>query len=85
MGRSGIAHETKWKSVEIVDRLGGGDAFAGGFIAGYLSDPDDLEYALNLGIAASALKHTVPGDFLAATRQEIEDAAAQTEAGVLQR
>jgi 2-dehydro-3-deoxygluconokinase len=85
MGRSGIAHETKWKSVEIVDRLGGGDAFAGGFIAGYLSGPDELEYALNLGIAASALKHTVPGDFLAATRQEIEDAAVQTAAGVLQR
>jgi 2-dehydro-3-deoxygluconokinase len=85
MGQSGQAYETKWKSVEIVDRLGGGDAFAGGFISGYLRDSDDLEQALNLGIAASALKHTVPGDFLCATRQEVEDAAVQTAAGVLQR
>ena len=30
--------QTPWRSVEIVDRLGGGDAFAGGFITGYLED-----------------------------------------------
>ena len=85
IGRSGEVTETPWKSVEIVDRLGGGDAFAGGFIAGYLDDPDDLSRALSLGVAASSLKHTVPGDFLCATRQEIEDAAVETGAGVLQR
>jgi 2-dehydro-3-deoxygluconokinase len=85
IGQSGTPHEAAWKSVEIVDRLGGGDAFAGGFIAGYLDDPDDLSRALALGVAASSLKHTVPGDFLCATRQEIEDAAVETAAGVLQR
>ncbi len=85
VGQSGAMVETNWKSVEIVDRLGGGDAFAGGFIAGYLDDAGDLSRALNLGIAASSLKHTMPGDFLCATRQEIEDAAVETAAGVLQR
>jgi 2-dehydro-3-deoxygluconokinase len=77
--------ETPWRSVEIVDRLGGGDAFAGGFIAGYLEDSQDLTRAVNLGLAASALKHTVPGDFLAASRAEIEAAAIADEVAVLQR
>ena len=82
---AGQVVETAWKEVEIVDRVGGGDAFAGGFIAGYLEQPDDLAYALNLGLAASALKHTMIGDFLCATRPEIEAAIALTEGGELQR
>lgn len=77
--------ETDWRSVEIVDRLGGGDAFAGGFIAGYLENSHDLTRAVNLGLAASALKHTVPGDFLAASRSEIEAAAVAENVAVLQR
>jgi 2-dehydro-3-deoxygluconokinase len=85
MGRSGEPAETNWRSVEIVDRLGGGDAFAGGFIAGYLDDPDDLSQALDLGVAASALKHTMPGDFLCATRAEIENAAQTSSTGALLR
>ena len=61
------------------------DAFAGGFIAGYIADPDDLQRAIELGLAASALKHTMPGDFLAATRAEIEAATLPTGGGELQR
>jgi 2-dehydro-3-deoxygluconokinase len=68
-----------------VDRLGGGDAFAGGFIAGYLENAEAMDRAVALGIAASALKHTVPGDFLSATRQEIEAAIKIGDGGVLQR
>ncbi|HEV2109384.1 MAG TPA: sugar kinase [Thermomicrobiales bacterium] len=75
-----------WRAVEIVDRLGGGDAFAAGFLAAYLEDPDDLSRACGLGTAAAALKHTMPGDFLAATKAEIEAVlAADEEGGVLQR
>jgi 2-dehydro-3-deoxygluconokinase len=85
LGRSGEIVITDWKRIEVVDRLGGGDAFAGGFIAGYLEQPDDLNLAANLGLAASALKHTVPGDFLAATRAEIEAATVADDGGVLQR
>jgi 2-dehydro-3-deoxygluconokinase len=85
VGQSGEVATTDWKPVEVVDRLGGGDAFAGGFIAGYLENSEDLTRALELGVAASALKHTMPGDFLCATRQEIEAAARADAIGVLQR
>jgi 2-dehydro-3-deoxygluconokinase len=85
MGRDGEVITTPWRDVEVVDRLGGGDAFAGGFLAGYIADPDDLGRALALGAAAQALKHTMPGDFLCATRAEIEAATVADEGGVLQR
>lgn len=74
-----------WRSIEVVDRLGGGDAFAGGFIAGYLEDSDNLRRGVQLGSSASALKHTMPGDFLCATRAEIEAGIDAHEGGVLQR
>lgn len=86
LGRDPEIARSAWREVEIVDRLGGGDAFAAGFLAGYLEQPSDLERACSLGTAAAALKHTVPGDFLAATRAEIEAVlAADDEGGVLQR
>ncbi len=74
-----------WRETEIVDRLGGGDAFAAGFLAGYLEDSADLVRACALGTAAAALKHTMPGDFLAATRDEVEAVLTVEEGGVLQR
>ena len=64
---------------------GRGDAFAGGFLAGYVADPDDLARALALGGAAQALKHTMPGDFLIASRAEVEAAIVERAGGVLQR
>jgi 2-dehydro-3-deoxygluconokinase len=85
MGRDGQVVDGPWRDVEVVDRLGGGDAFAGGFIAGYLADQDELHRALALASAAQALKHTMPGDFLCATRAEIEAAVETDEGGVLQR
>lgn len=85
MGPDGQVVEGPWRDVEVVDRLGGGDAFAGGFIAGYITDHQDLMRALALGSAAQALKHTMPGDFLCATKAEIEAAVLTDEAGVLQR
>ncbi len=85
LGPSDVVAATGWRDVEVVDRLGGGDAFAGGFIAGYLENSQDLTRAVNLGVAASALKHTMPGDFLSATRAEIEAATSADAAGVLQR
>ncbi|MDP9368970.1 MAG: sugar kinase [Chloroflexota bacterium] len=85
MGPSSEVATTPWRETEIVDRLGGGDAYAAGFLAGWLEDPEDLARACALGTAASALKHTMPGDFLAATRAEIEAVVAADEAGVLQR
>lgn len=85
MGEEGQVVEGPWRDVEVIDRLGGGDAFAGGFLAGFAQHPADLERNIALGSAAQALKHTIPGDFLAATRAEIEAATEIGEGGVLQR
>lgn len=56
--------------VEIVDRVGAGDAFAGGFLYGYLTK--DVEAGLQYGVALSALKQTNPGDLVWATKEECE-------------
>src|SRR6266481_3831971 len=46
----------------IVDRVGGGDCFAGGLIYGMISLPTHGD-ALEFAVAASCLKHSIPGDF----------------------
>jgi 2-dehydro-3-deoxygluconokinase len=56
----------------IVDRVGGGDAFAGGLIYGLQAFGDDRQRALDFAVAASALKHSVFGDFNLVTLQEVE-------------
>lgn len=56
--------------VHIVDRVGTGDAFAAGFLHGYLSEMTPKD-ALNFGIAASAIKHTIPGDFNCISEDEV--------------
>lgn len=55
----------------IVDRIGGGDAFMGGFIYSMLTY-SDTSRALAFATAASALKHTIEGDFNQATAAEVE-------------
>ncbi|MDR2057917.1 MAG: sugar kinase [Dysgonamonadaceae bacterium] len=56
----------------IVDRVGGGDSFMGGLIYGLISFPNNDQKALDFAVAASALKHTIPGDFNLATIAEVE-------------
>ncbi len=72
-------------AIEVVDRIGGGDAYAAGFLAEYLAGSGDLGRAVAVGNAASAIKHTMPGDFLRATREEIEAVAFGYHHGLLQR
>ncbi|QRR02543.1 sugar kinase [Dyadobacter sandarakinus] len=55
----------------IVDRVGGGDAFIAGLIHGLITF-DDQQKALEFGVAASALKHTIEGDALISTIAEVE-------------
>jgi 2-dehydro-3-deoxygluconokinase len=55
----------------IVDRIGGGDAFMAGFIYGSLNYPDTAQ-ALSFATAASALKHTIEGDFNQVSVAEVE-------------
>lgn len=85
LGPSGVLATSDWRDLEVVDRLGGGDAYAAGFLAGYLENPAALTKSVALGTAASALKHTMPGDFLCATREEIEAVAFSASSTILQR
>ncbi len=61
--RSRFRVSRKYQITNIVDRVGGGDAFSGGLIGGLHLFPDDLAEALDFAVAASCLKHSVPGDF----------------------
>jgi 2-dehydro-3-deoxygluconokinase len=58
--------------VEIADRIGGGDAFAAGFLYAYLKKDHDVETALKYGNATAALKYTNTGDFSWSTLAEVE-------------
>jgi 2-dehydro-3-deoxygluconokinase len=56
----------------IVDRVGGGDSFMGGLIYGLLTFADNPQKTLDFAVAASALKHTVFGDFNLVKISEVE-------------
>jgi 2-dehydro-3-deoxygluconokinase len=68
--QEGRVLRTRTYEVEIVDRLGAGDSFAAGLIHGLLDG--DLQKGLDWGVAASAIKHSIPGDFAWITREEVE-------------
>jgi 2-dehydro-3-deoxygluconokinase len=71
LGRSGFRVSRKYEMEDIVDRVGGGDSFAAGLIFGLLEYGDEAR-ALEYAVAASALKHSIPGDFNLVTREEVE-------------
>lgn len=68
----------------IVDRVGGGDSFAAGVIC-KMAEGADFKEALEFGVAASALKHTIPGDFNLVSRKEVESLAGGNVSGRVQR
>ena len=68
----------------IVDRVGGGDAFSGGVIHGLLTKATQGE-ALEFAVAASALKHTIPGDFNMVSADEVEALCGGDASGRVQR
>ena len=68
----------------IIDRVGGGDSFAGGQIHGLLTKPTQGE-ALEFAVAASALKHTINGDFNLVSEAEVESLAKGNANGRVQR
>ena len=77
-------HSKTYRITPIVDRVGGGDSFAGGLICGFL-DGKDFKSALEYGVAASALKHTIPGDFNLVSRKEVEALVGGDGSGRVQR
>nr|WP_315553820.1 sugar kinase [Segatella oris] len=68
----------------IIDRVGGGDSFSGGLIHGMLTYKDQAK-ALEFAVAASALKHTIPGDFNVVSTSEVESLAGGNANGRVQR
>ena len=77
-------YHSKKYNVRIVDRVGGGDSFAGGVICGLL-DGKNFKDALEFGVAASALKHTIPGDFNLVSRSDVENLVGGDGSGRVQR
>ena len=77
-------YHSKKYDVRIVDRVGGGDSFASGVICGLL-DGKSTKDALEFGVAASALKHTIRGDFNMVTRAEVENLVGGDGSGRVQR
>lgn len=65
-----LLHSKRYDMQDIIDRVGGGDAFMAGLIYG-LADKDDQE-ALEFAVAASVLKHSIPGDKNFVSVEEVE-------------
>lgn len=83
-GPEGFLRSRVYDLEDIVDRVGGGDAFAAGLISGLL-EFGEPQKALDFAVAASALKHTIPGDFNLATRDEVQRLAGGEGSGRVQR
>jgi 2-dehydro-3-deoxygluconokinase len=74
----------KYEITHIVDRVGGGDSFAAGLIYGLLNPgtcPEPLEFA----VAASCLKHSIPGDFSRVSVDEVNSLLKGGGSGRVQR
>ena len=81
--REGTCRSRQYE-IQIVDRVGTGDAFAAGLIFGLLSGFES-QRAIDFAAAAACLKHSIPGDFNLASREEVEQLLAGDQAGRVQR
>lgn len=75
---------SKHYDIRIVDRVGGGDSFAAGFIFG-LNHYKDEQKAVEFAAAASAMKQTIPGDFNLISFDEVEKLMNGDGSGRVQR
>ena len=64
--------EAPYTDIEVVDRIGSGDAYISGVLYGLLAHPGEYQRALEYGNAISALKNTIPGDLLCTDLKEIQ-------------
>jgi len=74
----------KYEIHNIIDRVGGGDAFASGLIYGINDLHSDRE-ALEFAVAASCLMHSIPGDLPLLSVEEVKSLAGGAESGRVQR
>jgi len=82
--RSSFLVSRHYEITDIVDRVGGGDSFAGGLIYGLLTYGDDGR-ALEFATAASCLKHSIPGDYNRVSVAEVEGLMKGDASGRVQR
>jgi 2-dehydro-3-deoxygluconokinase len=68
--RTGATRTANNEITGIVDRIGGGDAFAAGLLHGLANDAND-QNMLDFAVAAACLKHTIPGDFNLASEADV--------------
>lgn len=74
----------KYEIRDIIDRVGGGDSFAGGLIYG-LNRYEDKQSALEFAVAASCLKHSIIGDFNRVSVSDVEKLMGGDGTGRVQR
>ena len=75
---------SKKYELHIIDRVGGGDSFGGGLIYSLLTGKD-TQAAVEFAVAASALKHSIEGDYNMVTVAEVEKLAGGDGSGRIQR
>ena len=75
---------SKKYELKIIDRVGGGDSFGGGLIYALLTGKSTQD-AVEFAVAASALKHTIEGDYNMMTVSEVEKLAGGDGSGRIQR
>lgn len=75
---------SKSYALHIVDRVGGGDSFGGGLIYALLQKKKTQD-AIEFAVAASALKHSIEGDYNRVTVQEVEKLVSGDGSGRVQR
>jgi 2-dehydro-3-deoxygluconokinase len=73
----GKMHTAPRYEVEVVDRIGVGDAFCGGLIVSRL-EQRGWDDAVRFAAATAALKHRIPGDFCLVTRDEVDQHLRRT-------
>lgn len=72
-GRDVYYEEEPYKNIEVVDRIGSGDAYVSGVLYGLLMEDGNCQKALQYGNASSAAKNTIPGDMPSLNLEEIQD------------
>ncbi len=77
-------YRTKKYDIHIVDRVGGGDSFSGGLIHALLAGRDFRD-AAEFAVAASALKHTIPGDYSRFSEADVDSILKNGTGGRVQR
>ena len=82
--RTRFYESRRYEINDIVDRVGGGDSFAGGILYG-LTAYDDRQKALEFAVAASCLKHSVLGDFNRVSISDVEKLMGGDGSGRVQR